>query len=70
MSGVTANCDSFYKVSAGDTCDIIASENNITTDQFKGWNTGINAGMKSFPCLNNHLDMESNCLSKYELTKS
>lgn len=44
MPGLAANCDGFYKVASGDSCDTIASKNSITTTQFKSWNTEINAG--------------------------
>lgn len=43
MPGLAANCDGFYKVASGDSCDTIASKNGITTTQFKTWNTEINA---------------------------
>ncbi|KAA8628704.1 hypothetical protein SMACR_09586 [Sordaria macrospora] len=43
MPGLAANCDGFYKVASGDSCDTIASKNSITTTQFKSWNTEINA---------------------------
>lgn len=42
MPGLAPNCDGFYKVSSGDTCDVIAKSNGITTAQFKSWNTEIN----------------------------
>ncbi|KAK3947973.1 hypothetical protein QBC32DRAFT_382526, partial [Pseudoneurospora amorphoporcata] len=51
MPGLAANCDRFYKVASGDSCDTIASKNSITTIQFKSWNTEINAG-----CTNLWLD--------------
>ncbi|KAK1779165.1 hypothetical protein QBC45DRAFT_432873 [Copromyces sp. CBS 386.78] len=43
MPGIVADCDGFYKVVSGDSCDTIASKNSITTTQFKTWNTEINA---------------------------
>ncbi|KAK3338418.1 purine and uridine phosphorylase [Neurospora tetraspora] len=43
MPGLAANCDGFYKVASGDSCDTIASKNSITTTQFKSWNTEIDA---------------------------
>ena len=49
MPGLAANCDKFYKIASGDTCDTIASKNGITTSQFKTWNTEINAGMSKPP---------------------
>ncbi|KAK1488016.1 LysM domain-containing protein [Colletotrichum tamarilloi] len=43
MPGLAANCDGFYKVSSGDSCDAISSKYGISTAQFKSWNTEINA---------------------------
>ncbi|OHE94792.1 LysM domain-containing protein [Colletotrichum orchidophilum] len=43
MPGLAANCDGFYKVSSGDSCDAIASKYSISTAQFKSWNTEVNA---------------------------
>ena len=43
MPGVAPNCDRFYKIKAGDTCDAIASANGITFAQLRAWNTGIDA---------------------------
>lgn len=35
---IVDNCDDFYFVVSGDTCDTIASEHGITVDQFQSWN--------------------------------
>jgi hypothetical protein len=42
LPGIINNCDVFYKVSSGDTCDSITKAHGISTTQFKSWNTGIN----------------------------
>jgi LysM repeat protein len=44
MPGIAENCDRFYKIKSGDTCDAIASSNGITVAQLRSWNTEINAG--------------------------
>lgn len=41
MPGVAGNCDRFYKVSSGDSCDAIAQKNGISSAQFKSWNSKI-----------------------------
>ncbi|KAK8036237.1 hypothetical protein PG993_008851 [Apiospora rasikravindrae] len=41
MPGLAGNCDRFYKVSSGDSCDVIAKKNGISTTQFKSWNSEI-----------------------------
>ncbi|EAW22090.1 LysM peptidoglycan-binding domain-containing protein [Aspergillus fischeri NRRL 181] len=41
LPGIVDNCDEFYKVSSGDTCDSITKAHGISTTQFKSWNTGI-----------------------------
>ncbi|KAL8393950.1 hypothetical protein RB595_003640 [Gaeumannomyces hyphopodioides] len=43
MPGLAENCDKFYKVSSGDTCDAIARKNSITVAQFRSWNSLIDA---------------------------
>ncbi|KAF2030399.1 hypothetical protein EK21DRAFT_40677, partial [Setomelanomma holmii] len=35
---MVSNCDAFYFVQKGDTCDVIASKNGITTAQLTTWN--------------------------------
>lgn len=42
MPGAAANCDRYYKVESGDSCDVVASKNGITVAQLKSWNTEIN----------------------------
>jgi hypothetical protein len=38
---MVSNCDAFYKVVTGDTCDSIAAKNGISVDQLHAWNTDI-----------------------------
>lgn len=45
MPGLAENCDKFYKVASGDSCDAIAARNSITVAQFRSWNTLIDASM-------------------------
>lgn len=45
MPGLAENCDKFYKVASGDTCDAIAKKNSITVAQFRSWNSLIDASM-------------------------
>lgn len=44
-------CDKFYKVASGDQCDVIETLYGISDNQFKEWNSEINAGMYP-PCPN------------------
>ncbi|WYZ42002.1 hypothetical protein EsH8_V_000897 [Colletotrichum jinshuiense] len=44
MPGAAANCDRYYKIQSGDSCDVVASKNGITVAQLRSWNTDINAG--------------------------
>lgn len=37
---MVSNCDAFYLVKSGDTCDSIASQHGITAAQFRDWNRG------------------------------
>lgn len=41
MPGLADDCDRFYKVSSGDSCDAIARKNGISTAQFQSWNGEI-----------------------------
>ncbi|GAB1211057.1 hypothetical protein ATERTT37_000169 [Aspergillus terreus] len=41
LPGIVDNCDEFYKVTSGDTCDSITKAYGISTAQFKSWNTGV-----------------------------
>lgn len=43
MPGVVGNCNRFYKVHSGDSCDSIAQKSGITPTQLKSWNAEINA---------------------------
>ena len=39
--GMVKNCNKFYKVTKGDSCDSIARKSNIPLDDFVKWNTGV-----------------------------
>lgn len=41
--GIVSNCNKYYKVVGGDTCDVIGNKQNpkVTTTNFLKWNTGI-----------------------------
>ncbi|KAF6829222.1 LysM domain-containing protein [Colletotrichum musicola] len=41
--GMVGNCDAFYKVKAGDTCDGIASSSGVTAQQITTWNPAVKA---------------------------
>ncbi|KLU86068.1 hypothetical protein MAPG_05087 [Magnaporthiopsis poae ATCC 64411] len=43
MPGIAKDCDKFYKVSSGDTCDAISRKYSITVAQFRSWNSEIDA---------------------------
>ncbi|KAK8012877.1 LysM domain-containing protein [Apiospora marii] len=43
MPGLADDCDKFYKVASGDTCDAIAKKNSITVAQFRSWNSLVDA---------------------------
>ncbi|KAM0331443.1 hypothetical protein ACHAQA_003119 [Verticillium albo-atrum] len=43
LPGAVSNCNKWYKISSGDTCDNIAAKNTITVAQFRSWNTQINS---------------------------
>ncbi|KAL2152194.1 hypothetical protein VTH82DRAFT_5378 [Thermothelomyces myriococcoides] len=43
MPGAVENCNKWYEVSSGDSCESIAAKNTITLDQFRSWNTEINS---------------------------
>ncbi|EPE06553.1 hypothetical protein F503_02681 [Ophiostoma piceae UAMH 11346] len=38
---IAKNCDKFYKIVKGDTCDKIASANGISTDEIYAWNNDV-----------------------------
>jgi hypothetical protein len=44
-SGTASNCNNFYKVASGDSCDVITSKFGISFTQFRTWNTAVNSGM-------------------------
>ncbi|KAL6707905.1 hypothetical protein ACN47E_003579 [Coniothyrium glycines] len=41
QSGMVSNCDSFYKVVSGDTCDVAASKNGVSSAQIISWNPAV-----------------------------
>ncbi|KAE8143473.1 hypothetical protein BDV38DRAFT_292055 [Aspergillus pseudotamarii] len=43
MPGIVSNCQTFYKVKSGDDCYSIETATGITLDQFRSWNTQIDA---------------------------
>lgn len=45
MPGLAANCDGFYKVASGDSCETIEKQYGISDSQFKEWNSEANDGM-------------------------
>ncbi|KAK3338130.1 hypothetical protein B0H65DRAFT_512022 [Neurospora tetraspora] len=44
---MVANCDSFYKVNSGDTCDVIAAKSGISSAQIISWNPSVGSGCTS-----------------------
>jgi hypothetical protein len=49
LLGIVDNCDEFYKVTSGDTCDSITKAYGISTAQFKSWNTGVDDSTSPSP---------------------
>jgi LysM repeat protein len=46
-SGTASNCNRYYKVQSGDSCDSIDSKFGISLNQLRSWNTAINSGENS-----------------------
>lgn len=44
QTGTVANCDRFYLVKTGDSCDEIESQFDITASELLAWNPSINLG--------------------------
>ncbi|GKT47660.1 lysM domain-containing protein [Colletotrichum spaethianum] len=44
QSGAAGNCDKWYKIASGDTCDTVAAKNKITVAMFRSYNAQINSG--------------------------
>ncbi|PWY82543.1 LysM domain-containing protein [Aspergillus eucalypticola CBS 122712] len=42
MPGIVEHCDEYYKVASGDKCEAISKSYDISTAQFKSWNTKVN----------------------------
>lgn len=47
QDGMVRNCDSFYMVKSGDTCDKISSGNGITSAQLISWNPAVGSNCGS-----------------------
>ncbi len=45
IPGIAENCDKFHKIASGDQCDVIETLYGTSDNQFKEWNSEINAGM-------------------------
>ncbi|KAI8946257.1 hypothetical protein F4801DRAFT_565163 [Xylaria longipes] len=43
QSGLAKNCNKFYEVVGGDTCNKITSQYSISLDQFRTWNPSIDS---------------------------
>lgn len=43
LPGTVSNCNKWYKIRSGDTCDNIAAQNTITVAQFRSFNPQINS---------------------------
>lgn len=43
LPGAVSNCNKWYKISSGDTCDNVAAKNQITVAMLRSYNTQINA---------------------------
>jgi spore germination protein YaaH len=44
QSGLVTDCDKFYQVSSGDSCDSVTHKFGITGSQFVSWNPSIDSG--------------------------
>lgn len=44
QTGLASNCNGFYLVSSGDTCQVIESKYGISAQEFASWNPAINSG--------------------------
>lgn len=44
QTGTAANCDKFYLVQTGDSCEKIENQFDITASEFLAWNPSINSG--------------------------
>lgn len=45
QTGLASNCNGFYLVSSGDTCETIESKYGISSQEFASWNPAINSGL-------------------------
>jgi hypothetical protein len=48
MSGIVDNCKKYYQLKSGDSCSSINSAAGITLEQFRSWNTQIDATCGNF----------------------
>ncbi|OHW94368.1 LysM domain-containing protein [Colletotrichum incanum] len=42
LPGAVPNCNKWYKITSGDTCNVVATKNGIIVAQLRSWNTEIN----------------------------
>lgn len=54
QSGLADNCDNFYLVQGGDSCQIIESKYGITAAQFSKWNPAINSDTSAHSSCSGH----------------
>ncbi|RLL95511.1 hypothetical protein CFD26_104582 [Aspergillus turcosus] len=47
QTGIASNCDMYYTVQSGDTCETVAAEFGITTAQFLAWNPAVSSDCTS-----------------------
>ncbi|KAL5337695.1 hypothetical protein BJX70DRAFT_368556 [Aspergillus crustosus] len=43
MPGIITNCYAFHLIESGDSCWSITTEAGITVEQFRAWNTQVDA---------------------------
>ncbi|KAJ8114046.1 hypothetical protein OPT61_g3980 [Boeremia exigua] len=78
LPGAVSNCNKWYKIQSGDTCDNIAGKNAITVAQFRSFNTQItsscnNLWMDYFACVGTPTaatpmpDIASGCTRYYQV---
>jgi LysM repeat protein len=44
QTGIVSDCNNYYLVSSGDTCESIESKFGIFPSEFEAWNPAINSG--------------------------
>jgi LysM repeat protein len=55
LPGAVSNCNKWYKIRSGDSCDNVAAKNTITVAQLRRFNTQINSSM--YPQHSPHLSL-------------